>query len=119
MVSEGKLKPACSRKSDSLCSMIFLLAQPVYACDCSAAQESYDAAQEALDAALKELEAAEEAFEEAGLLDKFDAWLRVVAASAAVIAAGLAQVMAWTALQLCKAACDNSGSGGCDSGGCG
>ena len=102
-----------------LCSTIFLMAQPISAGDCSSAQDAYDAALDALDAALEALEEAEEAYDEAGLLEKPQAYLRVLAAMAAVGAAGVAVGAAWVALKLCEASCDGSGSGGCDSGGCG
>ena len=104
----------------ALCSMIFLIAQPISAGDCSSAQDAYDAAMDALGAALEALEEAKEELENAeGLSEYLKAKAKVAAAALRVGAAGVAAFAAWAALQLCKASCDDSGSGGCDSGGCG
>ena len=104
----------------ALCSMIFLLAQPVSANDCSGYEDLYNAALDWLDDAQEELEDAQEELENAeGFWETLQAQRRVAAAAIKVGLATLAVGAAWLAWQACLSSCDDSGSGGCDSGGCG
>lgn len=65
-----------------------------------------------MEEAKKELENAE------GFWEKLEAQRKVAAATIKVGLAMAAVGAAWLAWQICLASCDDSGSGGCDSGGC-